>query len=313
MCCLFGLIDYKGGLSYQQRKRIIRALAIEGEQRGTDATGFAWCHNGRMVLKKSSKAAHEFQVHLPKDVKVVMGHTRLTTQGNHHNNRNNHPFMGHCKENSFALAHNGIIYDDMELKKEYHLPQSKVETDSYVAVQLLEQSKKCDMESMQQLGNIMGNGFNMFNFSVLDDENNLYLMKGNNSLAIYHFKEEGFLLYASTKEIAERAMRRAGIDTYPVAEEPKAGTIWKISPQGTIEVNQFEMKDELSYYPMLYRRYNYEPEGYPREQSEYFQELLEYAKLIHFPTEDLLELWDEGFDEEEIERILLEEEMVRGA
>ena len=73
------------------------------------------------------------------------------------------------------------------------------------------------------------------------------------------------------------------------------------------------MKDELSYYPMLYRRYNYEPEGYPREQGEYFQELLEYAKLIHFPTEDLLELWDEGFDEEEIERILLEEEMVRGA
>lgn len=45
-------------------------------------------------------------------------------------------------ENSFALAHNGIIYDDMELKKEYRLPQSKVETDSYVAVQLLEQDQE---------------------------------------------------------------------------------------------------------------------------------------------------------------------------
>ena len=109
MCCLFGLIDYQGGLSYQQRKRIIRALAIEGEQRGTDATGYAWYHNGRIIIKKSSKAAHEYQVHMPRDVKVVMGHTRLTTQGNYHNNRNNHPFMGHCKENSFALAHNGII------------------------------------------------------------------------------------------------------------------------------------------------------------------------------------------------------------
>lgn len=90
MCCLFGLIDYKGGLSYQQRKRIIRALAIEGEQRGTDATGYAWYHNGRIIIKKSSKAAHEYQVHMPRDVKVVMGHTRLTTQGNYHNNRNNH-------------------------------------------------------------------------------------------------------------------------------------------------------------------------------------------------------------------------------
>lgn len=125
MCCLFGLIDYKGGLSYQQRKRIIRALAIEGEQRGTDATGYAWYHNGRIIIKKSSKAAHEYQVHMPKDVKVVMGHTRLTTQGNYHNNRNNHPFMGHCKENSFALAHNGIIYDDMELKKEYHCHRAR--------------------------------------------------------------------------------------------------------------------------------------------------------------------------------------------
>ncbi|WP_419169212.1 class II glutamine amidotransferase [Negativibacillus massiliensis] len=314
MCCLFGLIDYKGGLSYQQRKRIIRALAIEGEQRGTDATGYAWYHNGRIIIKKSSKAAHEYQVHMPKDVKVVMGHTRLTTQGNYHDNRNNHPFMGHCKENSFALAHNGIIYDDMELKKEYHLPQSKVETDSYVAVQLLEQSKKCNMESMQQLGNIIGNGFNMFNFSVLDDNNNLYLIKGNNPLAIYHFKEEGFILYASTKEIAERAMRRSGIDTYPEAEEPKAGTIWKISPKGNIEVNRFEMKeDDLSYYSMLYRRYYYEPEVYTREQSEYFKELLEYAKLIHFPTEELLELWEEGLDEEEIESILVEEDMLRGA
>ena len=53
MCCLFGLIDYQGGLSYQQRKRIIRALAIEGEQRGTDATGYAWYHNGGIIIKKS--------------------------------------------------------------------------------------------------------------------------------------------------------------------------------------------------------------------------------------------------------------------
>lgn len=314
MCCLFGLIDYKGGLSYQERKRVIRALSIEGEQRGTDATGFAWCHNGRIVIKKSSKAAHEYQVQMPRNVKVVMGHTRLTTQGNYHKNRNNHPFMGHCQENSFALAHNGIIYHDEEIKQEYHLPKSKVETDSYVAVQLLEQSKKCDMESMQQLGNIIGDGFNMFNFSVLDDENNLYLIRGNNPLAIYHFKEEGFILYASTKEIAVKAMRRVGIYTYPEAEEPKAGTIWKISPKGDIEVNQFEMKeDDLSYYSMLYGRYYYEPEVYTREQSEYFKELLEYAKSIHISEEVLLELWEEGLDEEEIESILVEEDMLRGA
>lgn len=72
-------------------------------------------------------------------------------------------------------------------------------------------------------------------------------------------------------------------------------------------------EDDLSYYSMLYRSYYYEPEVYTREQSEYFKELLEYAKLIHFPTEELLELWEEGLDEEEIESILVEEDMLRGA
>ena len=37
MCCLFGIYDYKGSLTAAQKKRLISALAIAAEERGTDA------------------------------------------------------------------------------------------------------------------------------------------------------------------------------------------------------------------------------------------------------------------------------------
>ena len=36
-----------------------------------------------------------------------------------------------------ALAHNGVLYNDKELRREQHLPLTSIETDTYVAVQLL--------------------------------------------------------------------------------------------------------------------------------------------------------------------------------
>ena len=43
-----------------------------------------------------------------------------------------------------ALAHNGVLYNDRELRREQHLPTTPIETDSYIAVQLLEQGQQLD-------------------------------------------------------------------------------------------------------------------------------------------------------------------------
>ena len=40
------------------------------------------------------------------------------------------------KNCQFALAHNGVLFNDKELQKKYNF-KSKIETDSFVAVQLL--------------------------------------------------------------------------------------------------------------------------------------------------------------------------------
>lgn len=306
MCCLFGLIDYKGNLSYQEREKILRELAISGEVRGTDATGLAWCNQGKIVVKKSSKPAHRFSVCIPKNAKVIMGHTRLTTQGNYHYNRNNHPFIGHCKRNDFALAHNGILYNDIKLRKKYQLPQTKIETDSYIAVQLLEQEKECEIKSIERLGEIVSEGFNSFNFTLLDDCENIYIVKGNNPLAIYHFEDRGFYIYASTEEIAMEAMEKVGVKNIPTVECLEPGTVLKISPNGERTAGHFQMNtEEYSCFSVTdYVDWDITEE---RPRTEYFNLLLEYAKIVHYPIEDLLELWEYGYDEEEIEEIISEE------
>ena len=72
---------------------------------------------------------------MPEDTVILTGHTRMTTQGDARYIYNNHPFTGKTADGSFALCHNGVLYNDSQLAKSEHLPKSKIETDSYVAAQ----------------------------------------------------------------------------------------------------------------------------------------------------------------------------------
>ncbi|UQT46789.1 hypothetical protein M5E87_16235 [Flavonifractor plautii] len=39
------------------------------------------------------------------------------------------------------MAHNGVLHNDGYLRRSLSLPKTKIETDSYIAVQLIEQKK----------------------------------------------------------------------------------------------------------------------------------------------------------------------------
>ena len=149
MCAIFGFMDYKGIVTNSMLKKLIKALAISAEVRGTDATGIGYVNDGKMVTFKQAKPAHKVKLYFLSETKAVIGHTRMTTQGNEKFNYNNHPFSS---EKGFALAHNGVLYNnDKELRKKYMLLDTKIETDSYIAVQLLEYFGSIDMESIKQM------------------------------------------------------------------------------------------------------------------------------------------------------------------
>lgn len=207
MCCLFGFIDYVGALSVRQKNYLIRELSIASEARGTDATGIAYNTSRGLQIYKRPLAAYRLHLRIPAEAHIVMGRTRMTTQGSAKKNFNNHPFLGHVKGESFALAHNGVVWNDLELRRTKHLPRTKVQTDSFIAVQLIEQQKALNLSSLKCMAEQVEGSFS---FSVLSEQDELWLVKGDNPLTIVHFPTVGVYVYASTAEILNKALARCG-------------------------------------------------------------------------------------------------------
>ena len=178
------------------------------------------------MVRKRPVPGHAFPLQIPYNAVVVMGHTRLTTQGSEKKNYNNHPFLAPAGAGSFALAHNGVIRNDRLLRTQEQLPATKIETDSYIAVQLLTRSGEVSMDSLRDMAERLEGSFS---FTVLDDQNNLYFVKGDSPLCLYHYQTSGVYLYASTKQILEKALQQLSFDWEPPIQVPlECGEILQI-------------------------------------------------------------------------------------
>lgn len=104
--CFF-IFNYKEFVPYNTLRKLTQALANATEERGTDASGIAYVADSRMTIFKRPKPAHRIHFNAPDGTRAIIGHTRMTTQGNEKFNQNNHPFHG-IADKEFALAHNGI-------------------------------------------------------------------------------------------------------------------------------------------------------------------------------------------------------------
>ena len=238
MCSVFGLLDFKGKLPPAERLRIIKALGVAAEVRGTDATGMAYVQNGAIQIQKAPRPAHKMRWRIDPTAQYVMGHTRMTTQGSERHNQNNHPFPGKAGYLPFALAHNGVLYNDDELRQRHKLPQTKIETDSYVAVQLLEKEGDLSTQSLQRMAEALDGSFTI---TILDAKNNLYLIKGNNPLTVFLLPDLGCYLYASTEEILYTALEALSMADGNIANiKIGPGDIMRIDAKGQRSVTHFD-------------------------------------------------------------------------
>lgn len=71
MCALFGLFDYNHALNAKQREKVLRVLSQESEERGTDATGFAYNSRGKLTVFKRPFAAHNVHLKLREDANIT--------------------------------------------------------------------------------------------------------------------------------------------------------------------------------------------------------------------------------------------------
>ena len=300
MCCLFGFVDYASSLSVKQKSRLTRELSIAAEARGTDATGVAYNTSRGLQIYKRPLAAHRLHLRIPAEAHVVMGHTRMTTQGSAKKNYNNHPFLGCVKGKSFALAHNGVLWNDLELRHTKHLPRTKVQTDSYIAIQLIEQQKVLNLSSLKCMAEQVEGSFS---FSVLSEQDDLWLVKGDNPLTVVHFPKVGVYAYASTSEILNKALARCGNwlgrgEKVDIA----MGDIVKIDSRGhithgTFDVSKFYRSSWGYWDTPLY------PKA-PHSEEEHLALLKSIAKAFGFTGEMIDRLLDQGFTTMEIEELL---------
>ena len=303
MCSLFGFLDYQGIIPHKVLRKLTQALANAAEERGTDAAGISYINESKVVIYKRPKPAHKLHFNPPEGTRAVMGHTRMTTQGNEKYNYNNHPFAGFAGDTSFAFAHNGVLWNDKELRKDKLIPDTHIETDSYAACQLIESQQKLDFDSLRYMAEtVEGN----FTFTVLDDSNSLYIIKGSNPMCLLHFKDIGLYVYASTESIMKNALKRVGLHKFAHERvETDEGDIIRIDRTGDITRSEFEPKLYRSKYMSWY------------DDSSYYniheEMLLAYCGCYGVDSEDVELLLEYGYTCDEIEEMLMDTHLLQEA
>ena len=230
-----------------------------------------------------------------------MGHTRMTTQGSANKNQNNHPFSGKAGGTAFALAHNGMLHNDRALRFEHDLPKTDIETDSYVAVQLIEQQKELTFDSLREMAEAVEGSFV---FTVLNQDNSLYFVKGDNPLTLYHYPGLGLYLYASTEDILLIALNGLWLE-HLKAEiiQPEDGDILRIDCHGEQSYGRFAIMDSWSAWMLP----AWEPArafGRRLPVSEYIQDLKSIAGCYGYTAEEIDDMLTNGYTPEEVENVL---------
>ena len=336
MCGLFGYCYYGAG-NFDGRT-LGKKLGEASVERGHHATGISYNRNNKLYIKKAPVSAYDFDFNNLDNVNVMMGHTRYTTQGSEKDNFNNHPFRGKAGDTRFALAHNGVIYNDYSLQLKHSLPDTNIKTDSYVAVQLLEKFGGLTNEKLKKLGEQL---YGMFTLSILDMSNNLYFIKGDSPLHILHFKDLKLYVYASTKEILFEAIMGTTLNEHVFETfvknnrkrieliSPAEGEILSINTKGIISKAEFDFT-EASYTSEVYcnKSYIYDDEEYYAEYTEntsknindyassdnskwsdteeYLETLLRIAENMNIKRDDIHLVLDFGYSLFEVEHSLFD-------
>ena len=309
MCCLFGLMDRSHHFSGKERSVMLNHLARASEARGTDATGIAYNSRKRMRVYKRPMAAHRLRLKVPEDAVTVIGHTRLTTQGSARFNENNHSWRCQIGTGPFALAHNGVLYNDTLLRKELALPTPKIQTDSYIAVQIIEQQRTLSFDSLKTMAEQVEGSFA---FSVLDHKDRFYLVKGDNPLCLYYFPSCDLYLYASTQAILNDALVQMPFRLGKAQEiRLTCGDILLLSPGAEPERQAFDTRNlDLSYWGHFRSSYGYFwPTPEPtysdyEEQTDYMENLKTAAGAYGYTPDDIDYLLSHGYSPEDVDDML---------
>ena len=294
-------MDYGHQLSPKVLQKLVQALANASEVRGNHASGIAYNQGDHLTIYKRSKPAHKLKFRLPDGTSAVMGHTRFTTQGSEKQNYNNHPFRGNAGTD-FALAHNGVLYNDKQLRRDRYLPMTRIETDSFIAVQLLEAQGSLDFDSLKSMAETVCGSYT---FTILTVANTLYIIKGSSPIHLVCFPDLGLYVYASTAAILHEALERSGfLYLHYEVIDVEDGEIVKITSDGKMErttfvVNEFYFTQRTWEFGSICREHSGKP-----TVDDGLEDLLDICGYFGMTEDEVMYLLEMGYSYDEIEEFL---------
>ena len=202
-----------------------------------------------------------------------------------------------------SLAHNGVLYNDHILRREKELPKTNIETDSYVAVQLIEQLGVLTPASLRTMAEAVEGSFV---FTVLDEEDSFWFVKGDNPLCLEQFPRLGLYVYASTREILHLALTKTWLSWEKPTEVPvDGGEILMITPDGARLSEHFTIREDCFAAWYLNRRGGHLCTPYvSRAEKQHLRELKSIASCMGYSGEEIDALLAEGWTTDEIEEVL---------
>jgi glutamine phosphoribosylpyrophosphate amidotransferase len=242
MCGVFGYIappDQDWPLAH----RLLAALALAHERRGTDASGYAaLTSRGRLLWERQPGPARElftgrrFGALRRRRVLMVIGHTRFATNGSPTVTENNHPHLA----GDWLLVTNGHLPAHEEKAAALRLPLTS-QCDSELLVQALRRyGEHAGPDVCLSLGGKQ---------SVLAINTRTRGMtawtNGEMPLAAFRVKGWPALWWASTEEIAREALAAVGLRARFAAAEP--GMVYRMEVRdGQVEVTKTPAADPRS-------------------------------------------------------------------
>ena len=182
-----------------------------------------------------------------------------------------------------------------------------IETDSYIAVQLLENKNVVDSNSIKTMAETVQGSFV---FTILRDDNTLFLVKGDNPITLIHFPEYGLYIYASTTAILNAAMKAVKFSGVCNEVMVNDGDIIRIDSDGKLSVTTFEQKIQQYSLRHWYSWYDYD---FDVKNEDYANDLLLICGCYGVDREDVELLLEFGYTVDEIEEMLMDTDLFEQA
>jgi len=195
--------------------KVLSAALLEGIiERGRDATGAAW-YNAKQNEVRYTKAPYSAKTFIqtrlplmPSGVKNVILHTRFATQGSPKNEHNNHPIV----IDNLVGVHNGHIANDDTILSRYPDHKRIGQVDSEAAFAMA----KYETNPLTAFTGILGSAALAWIDGDRGRELNLARVTGS-PLCVAQ-TPLGSTVFASTKPILEKAMKKASLKIEWIAE-----------------------------------------------------------------------------------------------